>query len=635
MKLMSRIGFLVVGVLLSGVVSFAAAPAGAVVDEGQQFTSVSNGGLPICAVDGQGAVYCKNRNVNDVPVRVQGLPPVSDIDGGNQQTCALGNDKSLYCWNPLAGNYSATLIGGLPSLRDFSVGSGYVCAVTAATFEVYCWGRNYGGAADPFAPEFYVTQPRRVSGVPPSLKVAAGYAHTCVVTRSEEAYCWGDNEYGQLGDISIDRFSTPIQVSLLGPIVEISVGGQHTCAIRSDEVYCWGNNDSGQLGNGQFGGYSEVPVVIPMTANVQKVDLGDRHTCVLSVRQLWCWGSNTEGQLGDGTYAPKAQPIRVPLGPVDDFALSRYWWPDYDYPVDTTCAVEAGVVYCWGVNYRNNTTVPGNNPSPAIEFGSVPVLNTVILGDSFTAGEGTYLYNLDQACHRSTLGWPGFLDSFSRSIAVVGNFSCSGARIPHLTTDDYRGSPPQIDQLAALVASGQEVDLVMLTIGGNDVGFGLVLSDCYVKECSNGRLDNMQRLLDKVERQLLREVIPAIREAAPSARVVLVGYPYLVPQSEDWVVNCAWLTQPEIIAIRGAQREMTSRYDQVAATASNARVPTISISGLDALATHELCTTDSYYNPVLGKVKFAPEQGHPTVDGYSQWALQIQRQLRAERVILH
>jgi alpha-tubulin suppressor-like RCC1 family protein len=75
-------------------------------------------------------------------------------------------------------------------------------------------------------------------------------------------YCWGNNQYGQLGDGSTTPSTTPREVLAGYSMVEVSAGLGHTCGISADgSAYCWGRNDSGQLGDGSFSD-SVVPVQV-------------------------------------------------------------------------------------------------------------------------------------------------------------------------------------------------------------------------------------------------------------------------------------------------------------------------------------------------------------------------------------
>lgn len=83
-------------------------------------------------------------------------------------------------------------------------------------------------------------------------RLAVGSAHTCVVTSSGGAKCWGYDGYGGLGnDAALTRQPTPVDVmGLTSGVASISTGGNHTCAVTtSGGAKCWGRDSYGQLGN--------------------------------------------------------------------------------------------------------------------------------------------------------------------------------------------------------------------------------------------------------------------------------------------------------------------------------------------------------------------------------------------------
>lgn len=98
-------------------------------------------------------------------------------------------------------------------------------------------------------------------------QVSSGNTHTCAIASDNQAYCWGLNDHGQLGNNSTTQSNVPVAVTNTGvlagkSIVSISAGGSYTCAIASDnQAYCWGSNQYGQLGNNPATG-SNVPVAV-------------------------------------------------------------------------------------------------------------------------------------------------------------------------------------------------------------------------------------------------------------------------------------------------------------------------------------------------------------------------------------
>ena len=87
--------------------------------------------------------------------------------------------------------------------------------------------------------------------------------HTCAVRNDGTVRCWGNNGSGQLGDTSFTDRPTPVAVGGLTTAVAVSAGSTcHTCALLADgTVRCWGDNDYGQLGDGTTtNGATPVPV---------------------------------------------------------------------------------------------------------------------------------------------------------------------------------------------------------------------------------------------------------------------------------------------------------------------------------------------------------------------------------------
>ena len=161
----------------------------------------------------------------------------------------------------------------------------------------------------------------------------------------------------------------------------------------------------------------------------------------------------------------------------------------------------------------------------------------------------------------------------------------------------------QIDQLKS-IASQHNVQVVTVTIGGNDLGFAAKLGDCFIRTCLAHIADD-KKSVDKVVSRIQRDVIPALRKAAPNAAVILVGYPRLFPETGVTPVNCGWLTP-------GEQRNMNTIQEyfdaRAAAAASTTGVSYVSV--LNASHQHELCTADSWFYPINATTG-GQLRGHP------------------------
>lgn len=143
-------------------------------------------------------------------------------------------------------------------------------------------------------------------------RLAAGSRHTCAI-RGGGLWCWGDNEFGQLGTGDTQKRSYPTRVGTESDWVTVAAGSTHTCGIRGSEewgyVYCWGDNDAGKLGLGSAD--ADVPTSVSANIAFHWVSAGDSHTCGIDTdQQLWCWGRQQGGAVGLGNLSD--QPMTTP-----------------------------------------------------------------------------------------------------------------------------------------------------------------------------------------------------------------------------------------------------------------------------------------------------------------------------------
>jgi alpha-tubulin suppressor-like RCC1 family protein len=126
-----------------------------------------------------------------------------------------------------------------------------------------CWGRNDTGQLGDGTTTMRKS-PANVTGLGSGVSaVSAGARHTCARMQAGGAMCWGYNLYGQVGDGTTVTRPAPVNVSVLpGGLGSIQVGNYYTCALLSTGgIRCWGNNDFGQLGNNSFIS-SNLPVMV-------------------------------------------------------------------------------------------------------------------------------------------------------------------------------------------------------------------------------------------------------------------------------------------------------------------------------------------------------------------------------------
>ncbi|MCX8646603.1 InlB B-repeat-containing protein [Bifidobacterium sp. B4081] len=154
-------------------------------------------------------------------------------------------------------------------------------------------------------------------------------SHSLAISSDGNAYAWGSNSNGQLGDgTTIDR-SAPITVrkptgtSKDFTYTQVSAAGPHSLAIGSDGyVYAWGRNQYGELGNNSTSD-SHVPVRVRDPAHpndpnaglkaTQAIGAGFYHSLAFDDQEgsIWAWGYNGDGELGNNSTVSSNVPVQV------------------------------------------------------------------------------------------------------------------------------------------------------------------------------------------------------------------------------------------------------------------------------------------------------------------------------------
>lgn len=202
------------------------------------------------------------------------------------------------------------------------------------------------------------------AGVVAAGQLAADGDHTCLRHATGDVSCWGSNADGEIGTGSsgADVLEPASVISLGGGIVHVSLGMQHTCALRGSpgQVFCWGSNEFTQLGASVGFGSAE-PVPIAELSSVVELTVGGWHGCVRDASgSVRCWGAGSDGQLGNGSTSDRAAPVTVSIPDIVQLSAGT----------TNSCArLLAGTVRCWGDDGVTDRSTPTEVSSlgPAVE----------------------------------------------------------------------------------------------------------------------------------------------------------------------------------------------------------------------------------------------------------------------------
>jgi alpha-tubulin suppressor-like RCC1 family protein len=241
---------------------------------------------------------------------------------------------------------------------------------------LWCWGRNNYGQLGLGAMGGTQATPQRVGTSFGWTEIAAGGFHTCGINYNH-LYCWGDNQSNQIGDGSTTRVATPKLIDSTKEYEDVHAGWNSTCA-RSGDRFCWGDNQYGQLSE-EIG-----PVATPTYEGGFYTDAvpGGGHACFMTdgvtSTSLSCAGLNSSGQLGQSSITQ--QEPRASIYP------PREWVRIFAGGAHTCGLANVGTLFCWGSNYYGQLGNQGAAESSPDYVDGLSDWSEIGLGDSHSCG---------------------------------------------------------------------------------------------------------------------------------------------------------------------------------------------------------------------------------------------------------
>lgn len=256
-------------------------------------------------------------------------------------------------------------------------------------------------------------------------------------------------------------------------------------------------------------------------------------------------------------------------------------------------------------------------PAAAQPSGHGRDLDYVSLGDSYTSGPGIPR-QVDADCERSDHNYPSLVAA-ARQVTAFKDVSCGGA-----TTNDMwkpQGTHgPQLDALR------RDTDLVTVQIGGNDVGFGPIISTCAHLAAQDPTGNPCERSYkasgyDRLALNILEtapridRVLRAVHARAPHARVLLVGYPDMLPDDGSGCFPSVPFAQKDFPYLRDTEKRLNLMLRLVAAWN---RVEYVDTYG--PTVGHDMCKApaDRWIEPLQPASPAAP--AHPNASGEAAMA---------------
>ncbi len=259
------------------------------------------------------------------------------------------------------------LAGLVCLLTAAAAATSFAPAASASPLEAFSWGRDQAGELGNGMLERFTTAPGAIAGLTNPVQLSGGEESTLALLEGGTVMAWGRNTHGELGNGTTTPSDVPVSVPGLEDVVAVSEGENFGLALLSDgTVMAWGDGAEGQLGDDSTVS-SDVPVPVSELGEVTAISARGTHAlALLGDGKVMSWGANSFGQLGDGTTEKSDRPLEVSaLGEVAAVAAGGTY---------SLALLSDGAVRAWGANtggeLGDDTTTPTDTPIEVAGLGS-------------------------------------------------------------------------------------------------------------------------------------------------------------------------------------------------------------------------------------------------------------------------
>ena len=344
-----------------------------VISSSQYHNCATNGGKAFCWGSGYSESLGNGSisNIRSIPQLINNSNKWSAVSAGYNHSCGI-NSGALYCWGDdvfgQVGNGSASTVdidspqqvGVSYEWSQISMGYYYSCGIKSG--ELYCWGGdNYGQVGNGSGSTSNIESPQKIGVFINWSHISTGRYHTCGIN-SGELYCWGRDDFGQVGNGSgsTSNIESPQKIGSSNTWSEVSIGLFHTCGINDGELYCWGRDAYGEVGNGSGSTSNiEIPQKIGSSNNWSHISVGSYHSCGINDGELYCWGSDSNGQLGNGSLSTTDIESPQKIGSSNN-------WKYISAGTSHTCGLQESKLFCFGSNSYGQSGFNGKTDVPTL-----------------------------------------------------------------------------------------------------------------------------------------------------------------------------------------------------------------------------------------------------------------------------